>query len=141
MKKRILSLLLAACLCLPLFACAGQDTTTNIYFSIHADEVPALGDSVTLPAIDRDIFFPLYPLEKQDVLHAIAYACNVLGYECIRDGKYSENLVSIEGRTNGENSYWVIEGKDESGKAIPLKLDSGLRNVYSISITYINLNK
>ena len=123
----IVTMLLVACT-----ACAEQEPT-HIYFTISA---PAVSGDEPLPAIHRTITFPISALEKKTVMFAILYACDALGYSHEREGKYNENLVSVAGRVNLTDSFWVIEASDKNGNSIPVTTDSALDGIVNLSIAY-----
>ena len=136
MKIRAILVLLSISLLLPLSACGGAKAT-HIYFSISAEAVPASADQEALPAIAHNISLPIAALPKMDVMHAIEFAVQSLGYECVREGKYSEILASVAGRPNGDSGHWQIEGTEANGNPLSLSTDSTLERVHTLSITYI----
>lgn len=139
MKKRILAVLLCACLCLAFSACGPQEATA-IFFTMTAEAEPATDERAALPAISRTISFPVSELPEVTVMQAVIYGCEALGHPSEREGKYSEILVSLAERKNGERGEWVIEGKDTHGNVIPLSTDDTLEGIVALSVTYLKNN-
>jgi hypothetical protein len=133
MKRLIAALLVMTFLLLTLSACQTPEPT-SLYFTISAEAAVTHGE--TLPAIHREITFPLSALETKTVMFAILYACDALGYEHVREGKYNENLVSVAGRANQADAYWAIEATYQDGRTAPVTTDSTLDGMVRLSITY-----
>ncbi|MBQ8351429.1 MAG: hypothetical protein IJY20_05250 [Clostridia bacterium] len=138
MRKYIAIFLLIGCLFSSLTACAPNEENTHIRFTIKA-EATTIGEE-TLPDVQHEISFPKSVLEKQTVMFAILYACDALGYPYERDGKYYEILVSVAGRANLADSFWVIEATDDEGHVMPITTDDEIDNIVSLSLTYQSLS-
>jgi hypothetical protein len=133
MKKQIFVLLFLVCFILSCVSCSSADGT-HIHFSIRADATNV--DGTDFPAIRRDISFPKTAVEKKTVLFFILYACDTLGYEYERDGKYHEILTSVAGRRNLPDYGWVIQAADKSGKPITATTDTEIGDIAYLTITY-----
>lgn len=131
-RTAVLCCLLACCLLL-LPSCA-EGEPTHIVFSISAEEMHEGG--TVLPAVEHVITLPRTALEEQTVMAAIVYACDALGYPYLREGKYSEILVSVAGRANTADKAWKIEAIDTKGNARPVTTDDGMENIVRLSVTY-----
>ena len=133
MKKLITACSVIISLLLVLSACQAPEPT-NLYFTISA-EATSTTDAL-LPEIHREITFPITALETKTVMFAILYACDALGYEHVREGKYNEILVSVAGRINTPDAGWVIEATYRDGTVAPVTTDSVLDDITRISIAY-----
>lgn len=131
-RTAVLCCLLACCLFF-LPSCA-ENEPTHIVFVISAQETNENG--TVLPAIEHVITLPRAALEDQTVMAAIVYACDALGYPYLREGKYSEILVSVAGRTNTTDRAWKIEAVDTNGNARFVTTDEELQNIVRLAVTY-----
>lgn len=133
MKKQALVLIFVVCLALSSVSCSSGENT-HIRFSIRADAKTV--DGIELPAIDHDISFPKSAVEKKTVLFAILYACDTLGYEYEREGKYHEILASVAGRRNLPDHAWIIQASDINGNPLTATTDTEIGEIAYLTITY-----